>query len=84
MFIICFLGNFLKIFGHFQRDFVSDSQKNQLSDTLNQRFLMTYTSLILVCVDTDGRPLNQRFLMTYSSLIFYMRGMSHTAIEDKL
>ena len=33
-------------------------------------FLITYSPLIFICVDTGSRPLNQRFLITYSPLIF--------------
>ena len=44
--------------------------RKNYSRPLNQRFLMTYSSLNFVCVDTDSRPINQRFLITYSSLIF--------------
>ena len=43
--------------------------KKQLSDALNQRFLVTYTPLIFVCKQLS-RPLNQRFIAIYSPLIF--------------
>ena len=36
--------------------------------------LQIYSSLIFICISTDGRPLNQRFLMTYSLLIFVCVG----------
>ena len=51
--------------------FVSDSQKNRLSDTIfYQRFLIVHSPIIFNCMDCPRLVLNQRFLMTYSSLIF--------------
>ena len=55
-------------------NFVSDSQKNWLSDTLSQRFLMTYTSLIfdlLACPSFSPQPtFFKDAFTTYLCMIF--------------
>ena len=77
-----FLGNFFKISGHFQRDFVSASKKTRLSDTFAKHISHRQGSNFMDSIQAR-LVANQCFLITYSSLIFCMRRMSHTAIEDK-
>ena len=61
------MGNFLKISDHSWRDFVSDSQRNQSSDTFSK--YIPHPSTIFQAMSNfmdrknDSRPLSQRFLM---------------------
>ena len=73
-----FLSNFLKCSGHFQRDFVSDSQKNRLSDTFTKHIPHGQGSNF-----KDRTQITINFFFNNAFIIYpCMRRMSRTAIED--